>query len=70
MATPVDAGDVDKSNADVDRRIQERVRHLNDTRGWPWQQPGVVSVALDDDGRVTRYLAAENGPVALGPVEQ
>jgi hypothetical protein len=61
---------VDERDAELDRRITERVEHLNATRGWPWQQPGVVSVALDDDGRVTRYLATETGFVVLGSSEQ
>jgi hypothetical protein len=61
------AGGVDERNAKLDRRISERVEHLNATRAWPWQQPGVESVALSDDGRVTRYLATEHGDVVLGP---
>ena len=54
----------------MDRRICERVAHLNVTQGWHVQQPGVRSVALDDDGRVTQYLTTAAGLVGIGPVEQ
>jgi len=60
---------VDERNAELDRRIAERAEHLNATRGWPWHQRGVESVALDDEGRVTRYLATETGFVVLGHID-
>lgn len=58
---------VDERNAELDRRIDEGVERLNATLGWPWQQPGVTSVALDEHGKVMRYLATETGFVVLGP---
>lgn len=48
-----------EENARIDERIRARVDELNRTRGWPWQQPGEFSVALDDDGRVRRWVATE-----------
>lgn len=61
---------VDERDAGLDRRITERVEHLNATRGWPWQQPGEQSVALDDEGRVVRYVATTTGYDVLGLIEQ
>lgn len=58
---------MDERDVAVERHIAELVDHLNATRGWPWQQPGVESSALDDDGRVRRYRATEMGYVDVGP---
>lgn len=55
------------SNDELDRRLREHIEHLNATRGWPWQQPGVESVALDEYGQVRRYRATETGFLDLGP---
>lgn len=60
---------MDERNGGLARQITERVEHLNAKRGWPWQQPGVESVGLDEDGRVTRYMATAGGAVVLGHVE-
>lgn len=60
---------MDEGWDELDLRISERIQHLNATRAWPWQQPGVVSVGLDDDGRIIRYLATDVGTVMLGSVE-
>lgn len=64
------AGGVDDHNVELARHTNERVEHLNATRGWPWQQSGAESVALDEDGRVTRYKATETGFVVLGHMSE
>lgn len=58
--------DVAGDDLELDRLIVERAQELTDARAWPWMQPGVVSVALDMHGRLTRYLATDTGPVPLG----
>jgi hypothetical protein len=59
---------VEPQDDELSATIAARIRHLNETRGWPWMQPGVISVALDETGQVTRYLATETELVPLGPV--
>lgn len=56
-----------EENDRIAAAIDARVAHLNTTRAWPWQVPGVESVALDDDGNVRRYLATKTGLIDLGP---
>jgi hypothetical protein len=58
---------VEPQGDELGAAIAARIQYLNDTRGWPWMQPGVISVALDEQGRTTRYLATEAGLVPLGP---
>jgi hypothetical protein len=53
----------------LDRLITERIEHLNAARGWPWQQLGVESVGLDDEGVVRRYLGTGDGLLDLGPAQ-
>lgn len=52
---------MDEQSAELNRRITERIDLLNATQGWPWQQPGAMSVGLDDDGQVRRYRATPHG---------
>jgi hypothetical protein len=58
---------VTEDDAEVARRIEERIRVLTETHAWPWMQPGARSVGPDARGRITAYLATEWGLVPLEP---
>jgi hypothetical protein len=50
-------GPVDKTSADV----QEAVAAVTARRGWPWQQPGRLSVGLDEQDQIVEYVADDDG---------
>lgn len=49
--------------------LRERIDQLTAARAWPWMRPGALSVGVDDEGRVVRYLATETDLVPVGFVE-
>lgn len=51
--------------AEFSRRVAARIEHLTTTRSWPWMQPGQISVGLDDDGRLQRYLATDTDLIPI-----
>jgi hypothetical protein len=48
---------VDNAAADV----QEAIAAVTARRGWPWQQPGRLSVGMDEHDRIVEYRANDNG---------